>query len=679
MSSDVTLQVNDLSVSYVSQGRKLPVLRDVSFEINRGEAYGLVGESGCGKSTVAMAVMAYLANNALTESGTILLKGEDVITASPEQLREWRGTRVAMVYQDPGSSLNPTMLVGRQVAEVFHFHGGDSWDDAMAKTVEMFEKVRFSDPARIMERYPYELSGGQQQRVMIAMALAANPALLVMDEPTTGLDATVEADIIELVIQLRKEMGTSTLFISHNLGIVSRLCDRVGVLYAGRLVEEGITSEVMSDPHHPYTIGLLNSVPKWGETKEDSRLEPIPGDLPPLGYVLTGCSFAPRCAIASPECETSPPPLQACAGSSIKSACLKRDSLKEELARAGGTKTAVQITKRVAREATPVIVVDHIAKRFKGKNGEITVLSDVSLTINAGEILGLVGESGSGKTTLARTIAGLYKPDAGSITSGGEAHRSQDSQSHFLQMVFQNPDTALNPKFSVSRILGRAIKQLATPMSASDRTKRILELAKSVKLQGYHLELRPSALSGGLKQRVAIGRAFAGEPQVVILDEPASALDVSVQATILNLLVDLQGDSDLAYLFISHDLAVVNYLADRIAVMYLGEIVEIGPARSVVAPPHHPYTEVLLSANSAANSVKGERIRLKGQMPSLANPPSGCRFHTRCPRSLGERCATVAPEFQTTADGHAYRCHIAPEELARLQQTKPDTSDATFE
>jgi peptide/nickel transport system ATP-binding protein len=677
MSEIPVLEIKDLSVAYVSRGKKLPVLRDVSFSINRGEAYGLVGESGCGKSTVAMAVMSYLASNAVVEDGSILLSGEDMVTATPGQLREWRGSRVSMVYQDPGSSLNPTMLVGRQVAEVYHYHGGLKWVDALAKSLEMFEHVRLSDPQRIMERYSHELSGGQQQRVMIAMALAANPALLVMDEPTTGLDATVEADIIDLVVQLRQELGTATLFISHNLGIVSQFCDRVGVLYAGRLVEEGVTSLVMSDPHHPYTIGLLKSLPRWGETKDQVRLQPILGDLPPLGSVLPGCPFATRCEIVTPECELAPPPLMECSATSIRSACLHRDELAARFANVVVETTPVKL--RTSRETTPLIVATNVAKRFKGKKGEITVLTDVSMTINAGEILGLVGESGSGKTTLARTIAGLYPPDGGVITAGGASGQSQNAKSHYMQMVFQNPDTALNPKFSVARILGRAIKKLAKPMSSDERTRRVLELAKSVKLQGYHLELRPRSLSGGLKQRVAIGRAFAGDPKVVILDEPASALDVSVQATILNLLVDLQADSDLAYLFISHDLAVVNYLADRIVVMYLGEIVEIGPARSVVAPPHHPYTEVLFSANSAANSVKGERIRLRGQIPSLANPPSGCRFHTRCPRSLGELCATQAPGFQTTLDGHSYRCHIEPEELAQLQMTKPAIWDLAYD
>ncbi|MBW4078854.1 MAG: ABC transporter ATP-binding protein, partial [Acidobacteria bacterium] len=480
---------------------------------------------------------------------------------------------------------------------------------------------------------------------------------------------------------LRADLGTATLFISHNLGIVARLCDRVGVLYAGRLVEEGPTSTILSESRHPYTIGLMNSVPKWGSTKETNRLQPVPGDLPLLGESQPGCGFAPRCSISQSECESTPPPLETCATSESRSACLYRDSLPERFAAAPALEaTPVAIGRRESREETaPAVVVSNVVKKFKAGGGDITVLNDISLTINAGEILGLVGESGSGKTTFARTIAGLYPTDGGSILSGGEAHRSQSGQAHFLQMVFQNPDTALNPSKSIARILGRAVKRLGPPMSASEREKRVLELANSVKLQGYHLQMRPSALSGGLKQRVAIGRAFAGNPSVVLLDEPASALDVSVQATILNLLVDLQHEHDLAYLLISHDLAVVNYLSDRIAVMYLGEIVEVGPSRAVIAPPHHPYTEALLSANSAANSTAGERIRLVGQMPSVANPPTGCRFHTRCPRSLGDRCRDEVPKYQTTPDGHSYKCHIEPDELRRVQLAAPRTTQSADE
>ncbi len=675
--SDDVLSVSNLSISYRRRAHAMRVVSDVNFSIRRGEAYGLVGESGCGKSTIAMAVMAYLADNAQIDGGSIRLLGDEVIGARAADLRDWRASRVAMVYQDPGSSLNPTMRVGRQLAEVYRYHDHVTWDQANASALSMFERVQFADPRRILERYPHELSGGQQQRVMIAMALAANPTLLILDEPTTGLDATVEAEILDLVEELLRDIGTAALFISHNLAIVSRLCERVGVLYAGRLVEEGPATEVLRSPHHPYSIGLLNSIPHWGATKDHLRLLPIPGDPPALGQIPSGCAFAGRCAIAQEACLVAAPPLAPCVGVRSLSACLRRD---ESEALAAVTEknvesdrpVAVATPVRIGREA--VVEVTDVVKRFSAHGTALTAVSDLSLTIHRGEILGLVGESGSGKTTLARTIAGLYRADEGAVTVGGSEERSRGERARYLQMVFQNPDTALNPKFRVARLLGRSVKRLNHGLSADERHAKVLEVARSVKLQESHLDLLPGALSGGLKQRVAIGRAFTGDPSVVVLDEPASALDVSVQATILNLLVDLQREHDLAYLFISHDLSVVRYLSDRIAVMYLGELVEIGPAESVMSPPHHPYTEVLLSANAAAIATGRPRIRLRGPSPSLANPPTGCRFHTRCPRSLGDLCRDVAPPMQRGAEGHEYRCHIDPATLAALQSSPPDAS-----
>ncbi|MDE2281680.1 MAG: ABC transporter ATP-binding protein [Actinomycetales bacterium] len=678
-SADDVLSVSNLSISYRRRARAMRVVSDVSFSIRRGEAYGLVGESGCGKSTIAMAVMAYLADNALIDGGSIRLLGDEVIGARAADLREWRASRVAMVYQDPGSSLNPTMRVGRQLAEVYRYHDHVSWDAANASALTMLERVQFADPRTILERYPHELSGGQQQRVMIAMALAANPALLILDEPTTGLDATVEAEILDLVEELLRDIGTAALFISHNLAIVSRLCDRVGVLYAGRLVEEGPASEVLHTPHHPYSIGLLNSIPHWGATKDHLRLLPIPGDPPALGQIPSGCAFASRCAIAEDACLAAPPPLAPCSGVHSLSACLRRDDAADLAAVVAKNEAAdgpapVATPVRIGREA--VVEVTDVIKRFSAHGTTLTAVSDLSLTLHRGEILGLVGESGSGKTTLARTIAGLYRADGGAVRVGDATTRSRRERASFLQMVFQNPDTALNAKFRVARLLGRSVKRLNPGLSADERQAKVLDVARSVKLQESHLDLLPGALSGGLKQRVAIGRAFTGDPTVVVLDEPASALDVSVQATILNLLVDLQREHDLAYLFISHDLSVVRYLSDRIAVMYLGELVEIGPAESVMRPPHHPYTEVLLSANAAAIAAGRARIRLRGPSPSLANPPSGCRFHTRCPRSLGELCATVAPPMQVADAGHQYRCHIEPSALATLQSLRPDAAAA---
>jgi len=676
-----TLEVEDLSVSYRRRRAKLPAVSGVSLRIEPGQAYGLVGESGCGKTTIAMALMRYLPSNAAVDGGSIRFQGTDVLTASPPTLRGWRGNRMAMVYQDPGSALNPSMRVGTQVAEVYRVHRGLSRAAALAAAEEMFAKVRFPSPGTMLSRYPHELSGGQQQRVMIAMALAADPALLVLDEPTTGLDATVEAEVLDLIEGLRAEYATSVLFISHNLGIVARLCDRVGVLYAGRLAEEGPASRVLSEPRHPYTSALLRCVPRPGMRKDTLRLEPIPGYLPRLGDAPPGCPFAPRCALVQPECETAPPPLVPLAdghetADGHATACLRAEKV-AELANAAqirgetGGETARPSPASVpaaGNGARPVVTVDGLVKRFRTVGADVTAVDGVSLEISAGETFGLVGESGSGKTTLARCIAGLLSPSHGTVTvaAGGRGRRAR---ARFLQMVFQNPDTALNPRHIVRRILVRAQKRQGDPAAAAERGRLLRDLIRAVRLQDWHLDVRPGALSGGLKQRVAIARAFAGEPAVVLCDEPVSALDVSVQAAILNLLVDLQAQRGVSYLFISHDLAVVRYLADRIGVMYHGEIVDIGPAAAVAAAPHHPYTEALLSAAPALGGQARERIRLAGAPDPASETvaPVGCRFHGRCHRSLGDKCATQAPPWHTDDSGNTYRCHIPPADLLALQ------------
>jgi peptide/nickel transport system ATP-binding protein len=657
-----TVAIEHLSISYRRRRKSLPVVTDLSLQIAPGEAYGLVGESGCGKTTVAMALVRYLPDNAIIDGGTIRFAGEDVMTATSETLRHWRGNRIAMVYQDPASALNPSTRVGTQVAEVYRVHRGMNRSDSLDAAEAMFEKVRFPEPRRMLERYPHELSGGQQQRVMIAMALAADPELLVLDEPTTGLDATVEAEVLDLIEQLRAEFATAVLFISHNLDIVARLCDRVGVLYAGRLVEEGEARQVFADPRHPYTSALLRCVPRRGMRKDALRLEPIPGFLPQPGEVLPGCLFAPRCPIAQPACQAALPPLAPADAPGHTSACLRADKvpgLQPGEAAAPGTEP-------VAGEHA-VVTLDHLVKRYRSSGSEVTAVDGVSLEIKAGEIFGLVGESGSGKTTLARCIAGLLAPSDGHLVI--DAERGRRAHSRFLQMIFQNPDTALNPRHAVRRILTRAQKLQGERVPAADRRRLLGELVSSVRLQDRHLDVRPSALSGGLKQRVAIARAFAGEPHVVLCDEPVSALDVSVQAAILNLLVDLQANRGASYLFISHDLAVVQYLSDRIGVMYMGGIVDIGPAQAVFEPPHHPYTEALLSAvPSLGIDQPRERIRLAGPPASLAEPLGGCRFHGRCPRSLGEKCATEVPPWHVDESGNTYRCHIPPDRLLALQE-----------
>jgi peptide/nickel transport system ATP-binding protein len=661
------LAIQGLTVSYLRRGKSLKVLNDVSFSIKPGEAYGLVGESGCGKTTVAMAVMRYLAFNARVDAGHIMFQDLDLLTASAEQLRRLRGDRMAMVYQDPGSSLNPSLTVGRQITEVYRFHRGFSKAEANEAAATMLEMTQISDPARILRRYPHELSGGQQQRVMFAMALATNPDLLVLDEPTTGLDTTVEAEVLDLVSQLRTKFNASILFISHNLGIVARMCEKVGVLYAGRLVEEGPSQELFSHPRHPYTLGLLRCVPRPGMRKNSRPLDSIPGSLPPLGFETRGCVYAARCPIVRPRCRLEVPPSLP-AGDQRLSRCFYHD----EVSQIPADTSVAADTARGARQST-LLHVEHLNKTYGGRDYQVAAVTDVSIELGAGEVLGLVGESGSGKSTLAKCIVGLVEISQGKIRFDG-ANLAEPSDwrevdlRRKMQMVFQNPDTALNPSHSVRRILRRAAKLLSKGQTAAQLEARISALAAAVRLRPQHLDLRPTALSGGLKQRVAIARAFAGSPALVLCDEPTSALDVSVQAAILNLLADLQGSQYVAYLFISHDLGVVSYLADRIAVMYLGQVIEIGPATDVFHPPHHPYTEALLSAMPAVEgSDETERIRLTGPLPNPSNMPSGCRFHTRCPRFLGEVCRLQKPPWQKSGEGHLYRCHIPPEDLSRIQ------------
>jgi peptide/nickel transport system ATP-binding protein len=670
------LVVDDLSVSYRVRSRQMKVVRDVSFRVGRGESYGLVGESGCGKSTIALAVVRYLARNGRVAGGSISIDGRDVLAMGAAELQELHASTVSMVYQEPGRALNPTIKVGRQVAEVFEIAGRPK-GEARDRSLEMLEKVRISDPAGVMNRYPHQLSGGMLQRVVIAMALAAEPSLLVLDEPTTALDATVEAEVLDLISALRREFGTSVLFISHNLGVIAKMCDRVGVLYAGELIEEGPARQVFDDPRHPYTVGLLRCIPRRDTLKGREMLDTIPGFLPTPGLVTEGCIFADRCGLAEDRCRTeSPPPYEV--GPGRRSRCHFHDRA-QTLPRV--EKVAQQPISDATRAGSELISASGVSKTFRLAGETIYGLVDVDVEVRTGETLGLVGESGSGKTTLARVLMGLTAPDKGAtITLDGEAlppttgQRTRDQQKA-LQIVFQNPDSALNRRHSVRRLLSRSLSKLGG-YHGEQLEQRLKQLLSEVRLSERHLSMRPVQLSGGLKQRVAIGRAFAGDPRVVICDEPTSALDVSVQAAILNLLTDLQRREDVAYLFISHDLGVVRYLSDRIAVLYLGRVMEVGPAERVFSGPHHPYTEALLSAVPTLESPARERIRLEGEIPSAAEPPSGCVFHTRCPRKIGAICETTEPPLAEAEAGHAIRCHIPLDELQRLQGSEVTVAGA---
>jgi peptide/nickel transport system ATP-binding protein len=654
------LSIEDLWLAYKVRGVPREVLRGVTFEVRAGEAYGLVGESGCGKSTTAYAAMRYMPANAVIQAGRILADGQDVTAMSTDALRRYRATKASMVYQDPVQAMNPTLKIGRQVAEAFRILGQNK-TDAAASARDALRRVKIADPDRVLDRYPHQLSGGMLQRVVIAMALAGDPKLLVLDEPTTGLDATVEAEVLDLVRDLRSETNAAILLIAHNLGVIRTMCDRVGVMYAGKVVEEGAVDEVFDRPSHPYTMGLMNSIPRHGVRKTDRSLFTIPGSLPLIGTSLPTCVYVDRCPLADDICRTVVPPVVPLS-SGHWTRCHHSESIDQiKPPDAGnsdfniGTETIVQLAA--------------VSKTFRQRGSDVPALVSIDLGFKEGETLGLVGESGSGKSTLAKTLLGIHEPDeGGTIELDGRLVKAKATDRRVesiraFQMVFQNPDSALNRMWTVRRILRRSVTKL-TGLRGAEADKKVNDLAEAMRLSQRHLDMRPRQLSGGLKQRVAIARAFAGDPRIVVCDEPTSALDVSVQAAILNLLANLQNDERTSYLFITHDIGVVRYLSDRIAVMYLGRIMEIGTTDQIFDGPNHPYTEALLSAVPNIDSREHARIPLKGEIPSPANPPSGCVFHTRCHRVIMGLCDVIDPEIVELAPGHRSKCHLTVEQLS---------------
>lgn len=666
------LVVEDLHLAYMVRGIPREVLRGVSFNVRPGEAYGLVGESGCGKSTTAYAAMRYLPSNGLITDGRVKVAGVDVTSMSSRDLRDLRTKRVSMVYQDPVAAMNPTLRIGQQVAECFEV-AGHSKEAAANRALEALEQVRIADPKSVLERYPHQLSGGMLQRVVIAMALASEPALLVLDEPTTGLDATVEAEVLDLIRALRADSGAAVLLIAHNLGVIRTMCDRVGVMYAGRIIEEGDAEVVFDDPQHPYTLGLLNAIPRRGLRKTERALSTIPGSLPQIGDALPTCVYVDRCPLADELCHTEAPPMVPVSDNhSVR--CHHLDKVSEL------TDPEPVVGEGAGADET-IIELNGVSKTFIQRGTEIPALRSVDLGIGTGETLGLVGESGSGKSTLAKTLVGIHPfDDGGEILLDGSPIKAgatdrRDATKRAMQMVFQNPDSALNRVWSVRRILKRTVTKL-TGVAGDEADRRVDDIAEAVRLSQRHLDMKPRQLSGGLKQRVAIARAFAGDPRLVVCNEPTSALDVSVQAAILNLLATLQRDERTSYLFISHDIGVVRYLADRIAVMYVGRIVELAGTDKMFDGPNHPYTEALLSAVPSVDGEAENRIPLTGEIPSPKDPPPGCVFHTRCHRFIPGTCDTQVPELQEIAPGHHMACHIPAEQLVELQRRDKSPIDA---
>ncbi|MBW6398215.1 ABC transporter ATP-binding protein [Roseomonas sp. HJA6] len=600
-SSEPTLEVIGVSITYGSDAGGLKAVRDVSFRIAPGEAYGLIGESGSGKSSLAYAVLRHVPAGRVT--GRIMLRGQDVMEMSPQALAAARGRIVSMVYQDPMSALNPAIKVGEQIAEVVRRHRKADRKAAWARAVTLLGQVQLPHPDEIAHRYPHQLSGGQQQRVVIAMGLACDPDLLVMDEPTTGLDVTTEAVILDLVNDLRRALGVAVLFISHNMGVVAQVCDRVGVLYAGQLVEEGSTAQVLRAPRHPYTIGLMNALPTINRAQ--ARLADIPGRLPDLRQVPEACVFAPRCASVQKGCTTAIPALET-VGPGHRTRCFERDRIVRAMAPPAEAEA-------VAEEATgkPLLQIVGVERSFGRmprlnlpflrQRRPVRAVDDVTLDIPRGRTLAVVGESGSGKSTLARCVAGLLPPNAGDILLEDSVirpmvqNRTRPEQ-RAIQFIFQNPDAALNPHWTVEAIVGRPLKLHGLAHWSADLRARVVELLDAVKLGQRYLDRYPHQLSGGEKQRVSIARAFAAEPRLVICDEPTSALDISVQAAILNQLRDLQERHGTSYLFISHDLGVVRHIAHRVAIMRHGRIVESGTPAEVFGAPQHPYTQALIAA-----------------------------------------------------------------------------------
>ncbi|MGI9310540.1 MAG: dipeptide ABC transporter ATP-binding protein [bacterium] len=708
------LNIRDLSVGFTSRsGRVLPILRQVNLAVEVGESIGIVGESGSGKSTLALAAMGYLKHGLQVMHGAAIFPDRDLFTLPPSELQAIRGRRLALIPQNSGQSLTPTLRVGAQLAEALKLHSSLPRGEHPAKVVDLLEKVRLPAPASIAKRYPHELSGGQQQRVAIAMALAGEPEALLLDEPTTGLDVTTQAHILELLRDLATQYRTSMIYVSHDLGAIARVCERVVVMYAGEIVLSGSARQVLRDPSHPYARGLLASIPRLASSRLPASLRGIP---PLPGAVGDGCAFAERCVLAEDRCRRDHPGLSEVAdgqrtrchfsarageieiggdgrsgddssghhsrkdaGNPVAmngnrqsgvAAKRKRDSrLKTagmtatESTTTTTTTTALTLNQVSISYAKPSVVEQLLGRR----SASAPTVSDISLAVRKGETLALVGESGSGKSTILKAIAGLLPTRGGDIRLGdealaGEVEQRSGDQLRRVQLVFQNPDESLNARQTVAEILAQPLK-LYFNLDAKQRYSPSCRILETVRLGPQYLDRLPSQLSGGEKQRVAIARAFVAQPEIVLCDEVTSALDVSVQAAVLGLLDALRKQQGTTYLFVSHDLAVVRALADRVAVLYQGRLCEIGATAQVYARPSHPYTEALLRAVLDPDPDSAPRLTANDVIES-SPPPTGCPFQRRCARRIGDLCDHETPPWRVADNGHSIRCHLSLHDLA---------------
>lgn len=680
MSRKPVLAIENLTVAYRQGGRDVEALRDFSLSIAEGETVGLVGESGSGKSTLAMAIMRFLGEGGFIKKGSIFLGDQNIAELDQEALQSVWTNEISHVPQNPFTALNPSMHIREQLTEALLLQSELSTLEVEQKLLDIMKKIRLSDPERVLRAYPHQISGGMQQRVMIAMALISEPRLLVLDEPTTALDVTTQAAILDLVQDLARTESTATLYVTHNMGVVAGLTNRVAVIYASELMEEAATDTIFDNPLHPYTRGLLDAVPRLGQRKDEKALRGIEGQIPSLSELSIACVYAPRCPLATDICWEKRPELeQAEDGHRVR--CHHWREIQSGELSARGDQKVQTIINQPSRDL--ILQIDNLEVEYplgrriqswvQGKAAQsVQAVRNLNLSANRSETIGIVGESGSGKTSVARALVGLVERTDGEAKLMGDLLPVALEQRNLkelsrLQMIFQNPEEALNPYLTVADSIRRPLQRLLG-LNRSQANQRIEELLRLVRLPSEYSKRKPGQLSGGEKQRVAVARAFASHPKLLIADEAVSSLDVSVQAAILNLLAELQIEHETAMLFIAHNIAAVAYLADRIAVMYLGQIVQLSDASNIFSPPYHPYTEALLSAVPAPDPKVGrQRILLEGDVPSAINLPSGCSFHTRCPRYLGDICKDEAPPLQQGPNGFQILCHISVEELAKEQ------------
>ncbi|WP_219844924.1 dipeptide ABC transporter ATP-binding protein [Microbacterium sp. MYb64] len=675
------LTIRDLSVEIRTGERTVRPITGVDLDLARGETLGIVGETGSGKSMTGLSIMGMLPSGSTITSGSIRFDGEELAGMDPHAYRTLRGRRISMVFQDSLTALNPTRRVGDQVAEPLLLHGMARRPEALRRAEEMLALVGIPRPSERLRDYPHQLSGGMRQRVMIAMALIAEPDLLIADEPTTALDVTIQAEILELLGRLKEQLGMAMILVTHDMGVVARHADRVGVMYAGRLVETGPTRALFRSTRHRYTRALLDSIPSL-EQDRGVELFSIPGSPPDPAETVSGCRFAPRCAAATDRCRAERPPLDGAGGhvfacwNPVDGATTVPQGRSLPLAAAAGTPSE-------SRLEVVDLVQEHAVSGWapKGRRRTVKAVSGVSFDVRAGETLGLVGESGCGKSSLGRMLVAMDRPTAGEVhlegaRISGVSRRELGARRAKLQMMFQDSGAALDPKMTIGTILREplTIQGIGT---AAERTERAIALLDSVGLGPSILERYPHELSGGQRQRVGLARALALDPDVLVADEPVSALDVSIRSQVLNLMRTQQRERGLSSVVISHDLSVIRYLSDRVGVMYLGKIVELGATDDVYERPAHPYTAGLLAAVPVADPdapapAGAERVR--GELPSPLDPPSGCRFRTRCPLAT-ELCATVEPTLEAVGTGHDVACHF-PLQPKTMERVGVPTADA---